>query len=56
MKQIIVRLMATIGALGPLSDESNATIESNLYVVRDRWCVEIVLIRNYFEDMGIFAI
>uniref|UniRef100_M4BE80 Uncharacterized protein n=1 Tax=Hyaloperonospora arabidopsidis (strain Emoy2) TaxID=559515 RepID=M4BE80_HYAAE len=49
-------MMVTIGALGPLSDEATATIESNLYVVRDYWCAEIVLICNYFEDMGIFTI
>ena len=56
MDQLSVRLIVTIGVLCPLSDEAAATIDSNLFVVRDLWCAEIVFIRNYFEDMGIFDI
>ena len=33
-----------------MSDEAAATIDSNLYAVRDYWFDEI---RNYFEDMGV---
>ena len=48
--------MTTIGTTGQLYDEAAATIDSDLYVMHDRWCAEIVSIRNYFEDMCVFTI
>ena len=42
--------MATMGVIVPMSDKAAATINSDMDVVRDRWCAEIVLIRNYFTD------
>ena len=56
MEQLSVRRMAPIGAIGQLDDEAAATVDSNFYVVSDFWCAEIVSNRNYFEDVGDFAL
>ena len=40
MEYLSASLIATIGTTGPLSDEAAATIDSDMYVVRDLWCAE----------------
>ena len=47
--------MATIGLAISLYNDAAAAIDSDLNVLHNRWCAEIVSIRNYFEDMSLFA-